>query len=74
MDALVLDDLWAVVEPLLLPEPEKPKGGRPRASERAALACIILVLRTGMQWTHLPRSEAGCNGKTRRWRRRARRN
>lgn len=57
MDALVPDDLWAVVEPLLPPEPEKPKGGRPRASDRAALAGIILVLRSGMQWKHLPRSE-----------------
>ena len=68
MDALVPDDLWAVVEPLLPPEPEKPKGGRPRASDRAALAGIILVLRSGMQWKHLPRSEVGCSGKTS-WRR-----
>lgn len=68
MDALVPDDLWAVVEPLLPPEPEKPKGGRPRASDRAALAGIILVLRTGMQWKHLPRFDVGCSGKTS-WRR-----
>jgi|UPI0005A4F3E3 transposase len=68
MDALVPDDLWAVVEPLLPPEPEKPKGGRPRASDRSALAGIILVLRTGMQWKHLPHSEVGCSGKTS-WRR-----
>ena len=33
----VPDDLWAVVEPLLPPEPPKPKGGRPRAPDRAAL-------------------------------------
>ena len=68
MDALVRDDLWAVIEPLLPSEPEKPKGGRPRASDRAALAGIILVLRTGMQWKHLPRSDVGCSGKTS-WRR-----
>ncbi len=68
MDALVPDDLWAVVEALLPPEPEKPKGGRPRASDRSALAGIILVLRTGMQWKHLPRSDVGCSGKTS-WRR-----
>ena len=68
MDTLVPDDLWAVIEPLLPPEPEKPKGGRPRASDRSALAGIILVLRTGMQWKHLPRSEVGCSGKTS-WRR-----
>ena len=68
MDALVPDDLWPVIEPLLPPEPEKPKGGRPRASDRAALAGILLVLRTGMQWKHLPRAEIGCSGKTS-WRR-----
>ena len=68
MDALVPDDLWAVVKPLLPPEIEKPKGGRPRVADRAALAGIILVLRTGMQWKHLPRAEIGCSGKTS-WRR-----
>lgn len=68
MDALVPDDLWAVIEPLLPPEPKKPKGGRPRASDRAALPGIILVLRTGMQWKHLSRSAVGCSGKTS-WRR-----
>ena len=31
-------------------------------------AGIILVLRTGMQWKHLPHSEVGCSGKTS-WRR-----
>ncbi|MCP2079674.1 conserved protein of unknown function [Methylorubrum extorquens] len=49
MDALVPDDLWAVVAPLLPPEPEKPQGGRPCVTDRAALAGILLVLRTGMQ-------------------------
>jgi transposase len=68
MDALVPDDLWAMVEPLLPPEPDKPKDGRRRASDRAALAGIILVQRTGMQWKHLPCSEVGCSGKTS-WRR-----
>jgi transposase len=68
MDTLVPDDLWAMIEPLLPPEREKPKGGRPLASDRAALAGIILVLRTGMQWKHLPRAVIGCSGKTS-WRR-----
>ena len=35
---LVGDELWAVVEPLLPQEPPKPKGGRPRISDRAALS------------------------------------
>ena len=68
MDALVSDDLWAVIEPLLPPEPLKPKGGRPPSSNRAALAGILLVLRTGMSWKHVPRSVLGCSGKTS-WRR-----
>src|SRR5438045_2752949 len=35
---LVTDELWEMVEPLLPPEPTKPKGGRPRLSDRAAPA------------------------------------
>ncbi|WP_284213541.1 transposase, partial [Methylobacterium oxalidis] len=34
---LLPDGLWAVIAPLLPPEPAKPKGGRPRTSDRAAL-------------------------------------
>ena len=55
--------MWAVVEPLLPPERSRPKGGRPRASDRAALAGILFVLRTGIQWHGLP-LELGCCGKT----------
>ena len=64
MDALGPDDLWAAIEPLLPPEPLKPKGGRPRSADRAALAGIILVLRTGLPWKHVPRLVLGCSGKT----------
>ena len=68
MDALVSDDLWAAIEPLLPAEPLKPKGSRPPSADRAALAGIILVLRTGMPWKHVPRPMLGCSGKTS-WRR-----
>src|SRR6266498_5716811 len=34
---LLPDALWARIAPLLPPEPPKPKGGRPRVSDRAAL-------------------------------------
>lgn len=68
METLGPGELWAVIEPLLPPEREKPKGGRPPASDRAALAGIILVLRTGIQWKRLPRSEVAqpisCEGRT----------
>ena len=51
---LVPDALWAVVEPLLPPEPPKPKGGRPRLSDRAALTGILFVLQSGIPWEMLP--------------------
>ena len=63
MNLLVPDDLWRVLAPLLPPEPAKPKGGRPRAPDRTALAGILLVLRTGMQWKEVP-AALGCCGKT----------
>ncbi|WP_342166496.1 transposase, partial [Methylobacterium sp. SD21] len=34
---LLPDGLWAEIAPLLPPERAKPKGGRPRTSDRAAL-------------------------------------
>jgi transposase len=39
------DELWQVLEPLLPPQPPKPKGGRLRLSDRAALEGILFVLR-----------------------------
>ena len=65
---LVSDELWAVVEPLLPQEPPKPKGGRPRLSDRAALAGILFVLQTGTAWELLPR-ELGCGSGMTCWRR-----
>jgi transposase len=55
--------LWAAIEPLLPPEPAKPKGGRPRVDDRAALAGILFVLRSGIPWDMLP-AEIGCSGMT----------
>lgn len=65
---LVPDDLWDAFEPLLPPEPPKPKGGRPRVPDRAALAGIVFVLRTGCPWRLLPK-ELGCGSGTTCWRR-----
>lgn len=61
--SLVSDDLWAAIEPLLPSEPLKPRGGRPRCDDRAALAGIIFVLRSGIPWEMLPRG-LGCSGMT----------
>jgi transposase len=59
---LVSDELWAIVEPLLPPKPAHPKGGRRfTVPDRAALAGIIFVLKTGIQWEYLPREMgSGC--------------
>lgn len=64
----VPDDLWAAIAPLLPPEPPKPKGGRPRVPDRAALGGILFVLRTGCGWEHLPQ-ELGCGSGMTCWRR-----
>jgi len=55
--ALVSDELWSIVEPLLPAEPPKPKGGRPRVSDRAALTGILFVLRSGIPWEMLPQEK-----------------
>src|SRR5678815_3481889 len=65
---LVSDDLWAVVAPLLASEPPKPKGGRPRVPDRAALTGIIFVLKSGIPWEMLP-PEMGCGSGMTCWRR-----
>ena len=65
---LVSDELWALVAPLLPPEPPKPKGGRPRVPDRACLTGIIFVLKRGIPWEMLPQ-ELGCGSGVTCWRR-----
>lgn len=65
---LVSDELWAVVEPLLPQERPKPKGGRPRVSDRAVLTGILFVLKSGITWEMLPQ-ELGCGSGMTCWRR-----
>lgn len=65
---LVPDNPWESIEPLLPKEPPKPKGGRPRIPDRAALGGIVVVLRTVCPWRLLPR-ELGCGSGTTCWRR-----
>ena len=60
---LVTDELWSTIKPLIPREPPKPKGGRPRVPDRAALAGIVFVLRTGIPWEYLPK-QFGCSGMT----------
>ena len=52
------DDLWAIIEPILLEDaPPSPKahGGRPRIDWRQAINGVIFRLRSGCQWNKLPR-------------------
>ena len=65
---LVSDELWAEIEPLLPPEPPKPKGGRPRISNRATLTGILFVLKSGIPWEMLS-AEMGYGSGMSCWRR-----
>ena len=65
---LIEDALWSVIEPILPPEEPKPKGGRPRVGNRAALTGIVFVLKTGIPWEMLPQ-EMGCGSGMTCWRR-----
>lgn len=61
---LVSDELWAVVAPLVPPPRPKVKPGRPRVPDRAALAGIIFVLKTGIPWEELPQELGSGSGMT----------
>lgn len=75
---LVPDDLWGRVAPLLPPAPERRHRHpgrlrlrlrlRVRVPDRAALATIVFVLRTGVAWRDVPAQVVGCSGVTA-WRR-----
>jgi len=64
IEALVPGGLWERVAPLL--PPPKPRRyrypGRRPIEDRAALAGIVFVLKTGIAWTQLPTSLVGCSG------------
>ncbi|MFE7382111.1 IS5 family transposase [Streptomyces zhihengii] len=60
---LVPDDLWERVTPLLPPAPERRHRhpGRLRVPDRAALAGVLFVLRTGVAWRDVPAETVGCS-------------
>jgi len=66
--ALVSDELWALIEPLLPPHPAHPQGGNRWRPDRPARCGIIFVLQTGMRWNDLP-LEVGCGSGSTCWRR-----
>lgn len=65
---LVPDMLLRLIEPLLPIRLPKPQGGRPRMTDRACLAGIVFVLRSGIPWRMLPK-ELGCGSGMTCWRR-----
>ncbi len=66
IEELVPDGLWERVAPLL--PPAKPRRrrypGRRPIDDRAALAGIVFVLKTGIAWNQLPTGLVGCSGVT----------
>src|SRR2546423_12468577 len=69
VERLVSDELWVLVEPLIPPRrARRGRTGRPRVPDRAALAGIVFVLKTGISWNDLPR-ELGCGSGVTCWRR-----
>lgn len=71
--ALVSDELWSLVEPLLPLPPSRLRhgkniGGRPRVCDRAALTGIVFVLLSGIPWEMLP-PEMNCGSGMTCWRR-----
>ncbi len=66
--ALVPDALWDLIETFLPSPAPKPKGGRPRLSERACLTGVVFVLRIGIPWQMLLK-ELSCGSGMSCWRR-----
>ena len=62
--AVLPDDLWALIQPLLQAHRPSPKGGRPRIDDRSALTGILFVVKTDLPWEYLPR-ELGCGSGSR---------
>ena len=51
---LLTDEQWSRVEPHLPKHKPSPKGGRPRADDRACFEGILWILWTGAPWRALP--------------------
>jgi transposase len=68
--ALIDDDLWSRIEPLLPKRRRRNRryAGRKPIPDRAVLTGILFVLRSGLPWNMLPR-EMGCGSGTTCWRR-----
>jgi len=64
------DRKWAKIAPLLPQRQLSPKGGRPPISDRRCFEGILWILRTGAQWSELPKtygSGSTCWRRLREW-------
>ena len=57
------DELWALIEPVLPPWPEKAPGPKP-IPDRSCLQGILFVLHTGIGWEDLPQELGFGSGMT----------
>jgi len=51
---MLTDEQWERIAPHLPEYTPSPKGGRPRADDRACLEGILWLLRTGARWQDIP--------------------
>lgn len=69
-EAILTDEQWAKIEPLIPKHRPHPKGGRPRRSDRECLEGILWIARSGARWKDLPDcfpSPATCWRRLRDW-------
>jgi hypothetical protein len=59
---LVPDQLWNVIQPLLPPEPPKPKGGRPRIPDMVPSVSVETTDRTTSWGNNVQRQSNPCQG------------
>ena len=65
IEELLPDGMWERVARLLPPKPRRHRyPGRRPVDDRAALAGIVFVLKTGIAWNQLPAGLVGCSGIT----------
>ena len=66
---LVSDELWTIIEPHIPVKPRRTRNpGRKPVPDRACLAGILFVLKSGIPWEMLPQ-EMGCGSGMTCWRR-----
>jgi transposase len=64
MTALLSDELWEQVEPLLPKHKRSPKGGREPVEDRKAMAGILFILESGSPWRMVPKEEQYASAST----------